>query len=218
MVQKFFYILLILVLVAPAAAGPFDTWNDGQLTVSFTGRGLESGQILDLAVSNESKVKKEFQLPQLMILEPVNSKYAPVVVESKGAWELKPGANFKARVSGYSLDNSKKMPSAGQPLKYRPSQGGKRYKKAQYALKKSLQVEKRPGFKAMVLPADKHRALVIQRVIWRSFGGKNPKTPNALVEDLTLAFKRAGKPASEKAVQAIAGSIWRDVEKVYIKL
>ena len=85
----------------------------------------------------------------------------------------------------------------------------------QFALKKSLQVEQGSGFRSVVLPKEKHRALVIQRVIWRSHGGNNPKTPKALVRDLTVAFERAGKPPSEKAVQAIAGSIWRDVEKVY---
>ena len=208
-------ILAASMMVLPASAGPFSTWSGGTLQVEFIGRGLESGAVLDLRVKNEGSSDVEFHLPQLTVLEPVDAAYAPVLVESKGAWRMKPGAEFTLRISAYSLDQSKKMPRAGQVLRYRPSEGGTRYQKAQFALKKSLQVEQGSGFRSVVLPKEKHRALVIQRVIWRSHGGNNPKTPKALVRDLTVAFERAGKPPSEKAVQAIAGSIWRDVEKVY---
>ena len=205
---------LMLVSYAPVSAGPYDDWNDGELVVTFLGRGMESGLVLDLEVLNKGTSTKKFQLPQLTVLEPNSSAYAPVLVESKGAWEMKPGGTFTLRVSGYSLDQSKKMPSEGQKLVYRPTTGGKRYQKAQLALKKSLQVEQKPGFQAAILPADKHRSLVIQRVIWRSYGGNNPKTAQALVDDLDKAFQRKGRAPSDKVVNGLAASIWRDVEKV----
>ena len=214
-VEKLALIVAVLSMVLPVSAGPFSAWSGKGLSVEFLGRGLESGAVLDLHVTNDGAEALEFQLPQLMVLEPANAAYAPILVESKGAWRMKPGADVTMRISGYSLDHSKKMPRSGQSLKYRPFDGGAKYQKAQYALKKSLLVEQNPGFGPVLLPKDKHRVLVIQRVIWRSHGGNNPKTPNALVKDLEAAFERAGKAPSEKAIQALAGSIWRDVEKVY---
>lgn len=205
---------ILLALTLPVSAGLFDHWNDGELTVEFVGRGLESGQVLELKIANSGSSAKTFQLPQLTVLEPSDPTFAPVLIESKGAWKMGPGNHFTLRVGGYSLDHSKKMPRSGQAIVYRPTAGGTRYQKAQHALRKSLQVEEKSGFKAAILPPKKHRALVIQRVIWRSFGGNNPKTPQALVEDLAEAFERRGKVPSERAVEALAGSIWQDVDLV----
>lgn len=210
-------VLLLCLLAAGSSAdtGPLNSWTSGGLVVHFSGTGREAGVVLELSVDNTSKTTQVFQLPPLLVLEPGNKRYSPVLVEKGGAWELEPGAHFKVPVTGYGLDHSKDMPGASEKVDYRPSLGGPAYAKVQHALKESLSYEKRVGFKASILPGKTHRTLVIQRVLWLARGGNNPSTPQDLVKDLTQSFAAAGKSVSEAAVNGIAASVWSDVQKVY---
>jgi hypothetical protein len=209
-----FVVWILLSLTGICAAGPYDAWSDPAVEVVFTGTGLESGHVLNMKVSNKGKETVSFQLPQLTVLEPSSGAYAPMVVESKGGWEIPPGRDFTVKVLGYSLDQSKAGPRRGQSVKYAPVVGNQ-HSTAQYALKKSLEYERSRGFQATLLPLDKHRTLVIQRLIWTVYGARNPKTPQALVEDLDRRFQSGGETVSAQSVHALAGSIWKDVERVH---
>jgi hypothetical protein len=167
-----------------------------------------------MSVRNTGTETVRFQLPQLTVLEPISSAYAPIVVESNRGWEMPPGTDFKARLIGYSLDQSKSGVPRGQDADY-TTVADTEYARAQFALKKSLEYERSEGFQASLLSEDKHRTLVIQRLIWTVYGSRNPKTPQALVEDLSRRFDRAGENVNAKTVQALAASIWRDVAKVH---
>ena len=75
-------------------------------------------------------------------------------------------------------------------------------------------MEKEEVFESVFLPERTHRTLVHQRVLWRVFGGNNPKSAKRLVSDLKEAFEKSGKSVSDESVKAIAASVWRDVEVV----
>ena len=205
-------LFLVLFLCGSGVAGPYDAWTEPGVEVTFTGTGLESGHVLDMRVRNNGKSPVTFQLPQLTVLD--STSMTPVLVESKGGWEIPPGVEISHAVMGYSLEQAKPAPSRGEKAIYVPSEKPG-FAPAQIALKKSLEFRRSPGFQATVLPAEKHNTLVTQRLIWTVYGTQNPKTPKALEQDLSTAFQRAGKSVSEDAVQALTASIWQDVARVY---
>ncbi len=175
-----FVVLWSLCSLAAWGQTPFQGWQDEELKLSFSGRGLESGNVLDLKVQNTGDSRKLLHLPQFTVLEPLDSRYAPVLLESYGGWEIQPGADFTFRLSGYSLQHDRDVPAAGQSVRYRPTKGAERYKKAQYALKEGLKLERQGRFEPLVLPREKHRLVVLQRVVWRAVGGNNPDDPEQL--------------------------------------
>lgn len=209
-------IMILCSLTVAWGQSPFQGWRDDSLELSFSGRGLETGKVLDLKVKNTGKSSKLLHLPQFTVLEPLDSRLAPLLLESHGSWEIQPGADFTFRLSGYSLEHRLEAPPSGKQVRYRPSQGAERYKKAQYALREGLKLENQ--FEPLVLSAEKHRLVVLQRVVWRAVGGDNPDNPEKLYGDVERALEARGKPVSKEATGALVASIWRDVERVYRSL
>lgn len=197
---------------------PFQGWQDQELELTFSARGLESGKVLDLKIRNTGDTRKVLHLPQFTVLEPLDSRFTPVILESYGGWEVQPGADFTFRLSGYSLEHGREVPGAGQQVRYRPTRGKGQYKAAQYALREGLKLERQGRFEPLVLSRERHRVVVLQRVVWRAVGGGNPDNPEQLHSDVVRALRSRGKSVSEKATGALVASIWRDVEKVYQSL
>lgn len=217
-VVYFVLVLMLLSSLSALAQTPFQGWDDEHIEISFQGRGLETGKVLDVKISNKGDTRHLVQIPQFTVLEPADSRYSPVLLESYGGWEVEPGAYFTARLSGYSLEHQKDMPSNGARLTYTPSTGAKKYKPAQYALREGLKMEKRGKFRPLILSKEKHRLVVLQRAVWKAVGGKNPTGPEELYSDIARALKSKGKPMSEKATGALVASVWRDVEQIYKSL
>ena len=195
-----------------SAVEPHPQWAEG-LVVSFTGRGLEFGRVLDIEVVNTLDEKLCFTLAPFTVLIPSDSRYSPILLESSGAWDVLAGGRQTFRVSGFALDHALLMPSPGQALDYQPSPVGDRFDLARYALQVGLEVESNSGFEAKFLAAEKHRLLVLQRLIWSLIGEGNPTSLEELEEDLAASFRREGRSPSDRAIKALADSIWVDVSK-----
>ena len=219
MMKRIFAIALFLLCTSPGLTNEaLESWVQSDLDLRMRGTGLESGRVLSLSVVNNGRKSKKFHLPRFTVLVPDSDQYSPVLLESKGSWKLGPGGRLKATLRGYSLDHAKRIPKRNQQVAYRAISGGARYAKVQRALRVGLDVEKEEVFESVFLPEKTHRTLVHQRVLWRVFGGNNPKDAKRLVADLKRSFEKSGKTVSEKSVKAIAASVWRDVEVVARRL
>lgn len=207
------FCLVVLLLLAPAAMAkePAGAWSAPDLTVTCLGRGLETGPLLDLKVANAAKETRRFRLAPYTVLVASDPKFSPILLESTGEWDIKPKSQATFRVSGFSLQHDRSVPKEGLSLEYRPDLASKTYAAPRRALQVALQQE--DGFASDLLPAEKHRLIVIQRLLWCVVGGTNPATPQALQADLTAAFARKGNPPGEKAIKALTASVWRDVVK-----
>ena len=106
-------LFLVLFLCGSGVAGPYDAWTEPGVEVTFTGTGLESGHVLDMRVRNNGKSPVTFQLPQLTVLD--STSMTPVLVESKGGWEIPPGVEISHAVMGYSLEQAKPAQVVSSP-------------------------------------------------------------------------------------------------------
>lgn len=204
--------LLWLLMALPSMSEPAYPWSP-DLSVTYSGRGLESGAVLDIKVVNRADSKRRVTLAPLTVLTPANAAFSPILLESSGAWDMLPKGEGTFRVMGYALEHGKRMPGKGENVSYTPSQDPKQFTRAKRALQVGLQVEAKPGFDSRLLGPEKHRWLVLQRLIWLVSGESNPKTPQQLEKDLTRSFGERGKPPSEKTMKALTAAIWSDVEK-----
>jgi hypothetical protein len=210
--------LLLLLGRGPAWANPEAAWP-ADLVITFSGKGLESGQVLDIKVVNGSDRQQRLTLPPYTVLCPSDPAYSPILLESTGAWDMLPKGQATFRVSGYALRHDRAMPAKGQALRYLPSFTGDGHDRSRRALQVGLEVERQEGFHSTLLPAAKHRLLVLQRLIWAAGGEEaNPASPEQLEADLFASFARRGKPPSEKAMKALTASVWKDVSRCLERL
>ncbi|MEW5854148.1 MAG: hypothetical protein AB2A00_35565 [Myxococcota bacterium] len=192
---------------ADAASAALSAQLSAGLRVTWTGQGLSCGPILLTGLSNGSGAPLTVRLVPGMVLTPSDDGQR-MMLASRHEVALQAGQEASVMPEGYCLDPSKDPPPRGQAVNYSLGSGFA----ADLTLIRVGERLAAEGRFGPEFPPDQRKVVVIQRAIWASRG----YTRQDLAVEIADEFAARTDPnrAGSVSPEALADSIWRDVELV----
>ncbi len=212
-------LLLLLTLGAWAQIDPVREVNDSAariqaqisrgLQLEWQGRGLFSGNIFNLKMTNNTGEDMTVNLATGQVIEPGDPGTQKMILEGTGDVVIPAGKSVTLLVRGYCLESNKQPPSA-RSGGFKVAGDASPYRQAVMTVREGMRLA-RAGMYGTELQLDKQRTIVIQRALWAQ--EPNPSTRDNLYKELEaeLTNSESAQTGHSPNLPVLTDGLWRDV-------